>query len=113
MVDNQTLLKIYKRARKMLDEEGWWQKAYGDLQAETGPHCAAGAIRAAAYLQGERFHDDYAIAGFVRTNEFQMQHHLAHVPGMAVTRWNDTLSRRGEEVLEAFDRTIAYYESRV
>lgn len=103
---------VLKRAKQIIEEDGWTQGTYGD---NDGPVCALGAIRRAIY--GQTY-----VPGFTeRERESNLYRSIGiriaeiigdpNYPFDGLVQFNDTHGRTKEEVLKVFNDAISLGDS--
>lgn len=108
-------IDILARAREFLSDKSRWIKGdmwTGDIMCPTGA-CALGAVYVAAGKEGRSWNADLgspynaACAALIRGIQATSNTIVAGIPS-----WNDTRSRKHQEVLAAFDKAIVLEQTR-
>lgn len=112
----QVTLSTLRKARRLIDK-GWTQNTAardlsGDGLPADDPHavcwCMTGAVRAAIPLSGTA--KDAAMIDPLNELRLTIWGHPQRAAERALTRWNDSLTRKKAEVLAVFDVTIERLE---
>lgn len=101
---------VLKRAKELLEQEGWTQRYYHDAY---GARCAVGALRDSAFgvTEGKPWNDGFDLFKKSEVAVCRVIGGNVEYPGDAITQYNDAPERTQEEVLNMFDAAVALEES--
>lgn len=90
-MNNQKIAKLLDQAADLLDRDGWQRRRTGPLNdTQQAPRCVSGAIYAVSIIDKE---------------SVNVEHALRDTLGVSITRWNDSIVKSKEEVIEVLRRT--------
>ena len=88
------------KAKTLIEQRGWCQKEQISM---TGAYCIVGAIRY------HKFFPELFLDSFLH-HDASVRFWKANGLFCPVTQWNDDIHRTKQEVLDAFDKAIAWRE---